>query len=70
LARTVRRVAGSPAMARRLSRPLPRGRQVLRRAGGAIGRRMGGIGGGMGGRIGGRGRTRTFRRPRRVTIRL
>jgi hypothetical protein len=31
---------------------------------------MGGIGGGMGGRIGGRGRTRTFRRPRRVTIRL
>jgi hypothetical protein len=78
LARTAARIAGrGTGLQRQLTRPLPTGREVLRRAGaGAIAGAArgvasafggGGYGGGGGG--GGRGRGRmVFRRPRRVII--
>jgi hypothetical protein len=82
---TARRVAASPRLAQRLSRPLPRGRAILRQAVGSgrlrtgigpVRRVMGGplgrgaLGGGMPGRAYGRGYGGPYgRRGRRIVIR-
>ena len=78
---TARRVAASPRLARRLSRPLPRGRALVRRAvaGGALrpgmrGPMMRGMrgammrGAGMRGGIGRAGRSFVWRGPIRITM--
>ncbi len=79
---TARRVAASPRLARRLSRPLPRGRALVRRAaaggralrGGMRGPMMRGMrgpmmrGAGMRGGIGRAGRSFVWRGPIRITM--
>lgn len=66
LRRTVRRVAQSPGMARRLSRPSPQARATLRRAGAAP--PAGGQPAQRGAVGVGRSRSMTFRGPVRITI--